>query len=327
MHYEELILSTPEVDDEKTKEKKSGGAKALLRTASGSYTLWHDEERRPHATIVTTSGYCESYLLDAPPVRDWLAYRHFLATGSMPTETNVRQTLQMMAGQARFDSPCYPRHVRLAWDGPKMIYLDLANVEHQLVRIDAAGWNVISSREVPEHIKFVRTRRVQALPVPEPGGDLKALRRFVNCRDEDFPLLVAWAIVATRPTGPYWVLILLGEQGSAKSNTSRFLRTLLDPSSLKEQGLPESLKDLAIGAQNGWVFELGNLSSLPPKFSDAICRIATGGGFSTNLARPAGWSRSMRSRCGTASRTPGCSARCWCRSTDPARGRGTYWRC
>ncbi len=281
MHYEELILSTPEVDEAKTenrKEKKTSGAVALLGTVSGSVSLWHDEKREPYATIVTVSGYQENFKLNSRHVKAFLSWRSWMATGAAPSESTIKQLLGMMEGQARFASPCYPTRVRVAWDGPKTIYLDLANEAHQAVRITPDGWEVIASTELPEHIKFVRTGRILALPVPTRGGNLEGLRDFVNCRKEDFILLVAWAIVATRPTGPYWVLILLGEQGSAKTNTSRFLRTLLDPSSLKEQSIPESIKDLAIGAKNGWVYEVGNLSSLPQQISDAICRIATGGG-------------------------------------------------
>jgi hypothetical protein len=36
-----------------------------------------------------------------------------------------------------------------------------------------------------------------------------------------------------------------------------------------------------IAAKNGWVVALDNLSGLSPWLSDALCRIATGGGFAT----------------------------------------------
>ena len=53
------------------------------------------------------------------------------------------------------------------------------------------------------------------------------LRRFVNVASEDdFRMLVAWLIGCFRPKGPYPILILTGEQGSAKSTTARVLRSL-----------------------------------------------------------------------------------------------------
>jgi hypothetical protein len=36
-----------------------------------------------------------------------------------------------------------------------------------------------------------------------------------------------------------------------------------------------------IAGTNGWMIVLDNLSHIQPWFSDALCRLATGGGFST----------------------------------------------
>ena len=68
------------------------------------------------------------------------------------------------------------------------------------------------------------------LPVPAVGGNIEMLREFVNVEsDNDFRLLVAFMLAALRPTGPFPVLVLLGEQGSAKSTTVRVIRSLVDP--------------------------------------------------------------------------------------------------
>ena len=78
-------------------------------------------------------------------------------------------------------------------------------------------------------VKFLRSRGMQALPEPEPGETIERLREFVNVEsdekgDPDFRLLVAWLVAALRPSGPYPVLILVGQQGSAKSSLARVCR-------------------------------------------------------------------------------------------------------
>ena len=56
------------------------------------------------------------------------------------------------------------------------------------------------------------------LPLPQQGGSLDALRDLLNVESHaDWRLLVGWLLAAFRPTGPYPVLILTGEQGAAKS--------------------------------------------------------------------------------------------------------------
>ena len=84
-----------------------------------------------------------------------------------------------------------------------------------------------------------------------------------------------------RPTGPYPVLILQGEQGTAKSTAAKVLRLLIDPSAAPLRTAPLDERDLMIAARNGWIIALDNLSGLSSWLSDALCRIATGGGVST----------------------------------------------
>jgi hypothetical protein len=44
---------------------------------------------------------------------------------------------------------------------------------------------------------------------------------------------------------------------------------------------PREERDLVIAAHNSWILALDNLSDLPQWLSDALCRLATGGGYAT----------------------------------------------
>jgi hypothetical protein len=56
---------------------------------------------------------------------------------------------------------------------------------------------------------------------------------------------------------------------------------LVDPNSAPLRSEPRDARDLIIAANNSWVLAFDNLSHLPAWLSDALCRLATGGGFST----------------------------------------------
>jgi hypothetical protein len=73
---------------------------------------------------------------------------------------------------------------------------------------------------------------------------------------------------------------LLGEQGSAKSSLARLIRSLVDPNLLPLRAAPRDEGDLLIAARNSAVIAYDNLSSMPRWLSDALCRLATGGGLS-----------------------------------------------
>jgi hypothetical protein len=120
------------------------------------------------------------------------------------------------------------------------------------------------------------------LPTPEWGGDIDDLRPFLNVSGNDgFVLTLAWLIGALHPFGPYPLLVLHGEQGSAKTTTARLLRALVDPNFAPVRSEPREPRDLMIAANNGWICAFDNLSSLAPSLSDALCRLSTGGGFGT----------------------------------------------
>jgi hypothetical protein len=59
------------------------------------------------------------------------------------------------------------------------------------------------------------------------------------------------------------------------------LRRLVDPAQAELRAPPRDVRDLAIATNNGWVVGYDNLSGVPDWFSDALCRVATGGGFAT----------------------------------------------
>src|SRR5262249_24755294 len=145
------------------------------------------------------------------------------------------------------------------------------------IRVSRAGWSVVKTPPV----RFRRARGMLSLPYPVLGSDVSELRDFLNVEDDAFGLALAWLVAACLPAGPYPVLVLLGRQGSAKSSMARILRRLIDPNKCLLRSQPKDERDLAIAANNGWMIALDNLSDLPAWLSDALCRLATGGGFST----------------------------------------------
>ena len=147
-----------------------------------------------------------------------------------------------------------------------------------MVEVNAEGWRVVTDPPV----RFVRPRGMLPLPVPGRDGSLSDLREFVNVKDEEaWALLLCWLLHSFRPAGPFPVLVINGEQGSAKSTLTRLLELLLDPNVAAVRAEPRDVRDLMIAAQNSRVLALDNLSSMPTWLSDGLCRLATGGGMAT----------------------------------------------
>ena len=221
------------------------------------------------------NGHRETWSIRAKGFRRWLARRFFEATQGAPSSEALQSALNVIEAKAHFDAPERLVHIRVGGlDG--RLYLDLGDETWRAVEIDATGWRVIDNPPV----RFRRASGMKPMRIPVRGGSVETLRSFLNVQSAaDFVLVVAWALACLRNRGPYPVIVLSGEQGSAKSTFSAILRALLDPNTAPLRALPREDRDLFIAASNGHVLAFDNVSGLPAWISDTLCRLATGGGF------------------------------------------------
>jgi hypothetical protein len=223
------------------------------------------------------ADHYETWPLRSKEFREYLAARTYGRHRRIPGASAVEEALGTLSGRAKFDGVQHPVALRVAQENDK-IYLDLCNAHWQAVEITPGDWRVIDNPP----IRFVRRRGMLDLPEPARDGRIEHLWPLLNLTDKRARVLVgAWLIGALRPSGPYPVLVLQGEQGTAKTTVAKMLRALVDPSVAAVRTVPRNEGDLLIAARNRWMIALDNLSGLSPWLSDALCRLATGGGFST----------------------------------------------
>lgn len=137
-------------------------------------------------------------------------------------------------------------------------YIDLCNDRWQVVEVSEHGWRVLDQSPV----KFIRTRNMQALPVPVVGGDIQQLWRFVNVAEKDRLLVLAWLIECFRENTQNPVLEVLGGYGSGKSNTLEVFRSMVDPNSALLRAMSNKEEDLFVSAQSNWILTYENVSVL-----------------------------------------------------------------
>ena len=261
--------------EDREKKQKPTQAQRLIALASTA-RLFHSPEETAFASV-RVADHEETWPIRSRSFRRWLMRLFYEESGSPPNAQALKDTLDLLAARAQFDGEELPTFTRIAGQGDT-IYLDVGDSAWQSVEIAANGWKVASSCPV----KLIRTKGMRALSLPRPGGSVLDLQKFINVPGEsDFQLVVAWLLAALRPVGPFPILVLQGEQGSAKSTAARMLRSLIDPATSPIRAVPRDEHDLMIAAQNAWLLAFDNLSGIRNWLSDALCRLATGGGFST----------------------------------------------
>jgi hypothetical protein len=237
---------------------------ALFHTATG--TAFAD---------IMVEGHRETWPIRSKRFRGWLRRCYYEATGGAPSGHAMSSELDLLEARAQFDAPERHVHIRLA-EHEGHIYLDLADEHWRAVEIGPDGWRV---NKLPP-VRFRRPAGMLPLPVPKSGGSIEALWPLLNLSSRnDFVLVAAWLLASLRPGGPYPLLAISGEQGSAKTLLSKMLKALVDPNAAPVRALPREERELMIAANNGYVLAFDNLSGLPAWLSDALSRLATGGSF------------------------------------------------
>lgn len=258
-------------------EGRESASTKLVNLARELTELFHSGDSC-YATFAVAE-HRETHATNSRGFRRWLMGMFFEREKRAAGGEAITSAIATLEGFARFNCEECDVFIRVAAHDGK-IYLDLCDEHWRVVEIAKQGWRVVESKDCP--VRFRRANGMLALPVPEHGGKIGELRPFLNlASDDDFVLAVAWLIGSLHPSGPYPILILHGEQGSAKSTAATVLRNLIDPNLAPRRTEPRESRDLMIAANNGFVVSFDNLSHLKGWLSDGLCRLSTGGGFGT----------------------------------------------
>lgn len=276
---------TPRPDAEKAEEKKAPAKSKkvdVIDLVLERATLFHDADYKHYGSVKVNDKdkeHLETYPIISRQFAVWLAGLYFQKTGTPLFGDTLKEALATIQALAQYQGEEREVFLRLAGQDSK-IYLDLADREWRVVEISAEGWKVVPASEAP--VRFVRRLAMLALPEPIQGGKLDELRNYMNAGDDDTWILIAsWLAMAFHPRGPYPILSVCGEQGSAKTTACKILRSLIDPNRADLRAAPKDERDLMIAASNSWILAYDNLSGITQDLSDSLCRIATGAGFGT----------------------------------------------
>ena len=270
-----LPLIVPDLDEPPFGSREDNTKTNILDKIASSCELFHSPDRKCFATVPINS-HKETWSLESSGFKDYFAGRYYQEVGSAPRSQVLSDCIVALQGKARYEGEELSVFIRLA-EKDEATYLDLGNDKWGVVEITADGWGVIKNPPV----KFIRPNSLHALPVPKGGGLIHELKHFINVEDDDLILVIAFLLFCFSLRGPFPILIVQGEQGSAKSTFCRIIRKLIDPSAGLLRSTPKNEQDLMIAAQNGWLLSFDNLSRLTSDMSDSLCRLATGSGLST----------------------------------------------
>jgi hypothetical protein len=265
---------------ENSEEQEERGAKVslhneLIDLISGDVTEFLSTDDEVYIDIKegeTTRTFHE----DSPELKRKLQSILYREKGKILRDDSYKRVKEFFGARAHHSGRVHSVHLRSYFDGEKVFY-NLANANGEVVVIDYNGWEIKTSTI----IKFHKTKSMLANVTPSPlgTGDINLLKRYINYETEDqWYLIVIW-LVSTCYRAPYAILLIIGQQGTAKSSSSKALINSIDPCVAVLNSKPRKEQDVFISATNRHVLAFDNISGINTLVSDTLCRLSTGAGI------------------------------------------------
>lgn len=263
-----------------TREEMRSGPKKSQATRMVELTveradLFHDQMNTPCARVYIEDHH-ETLRCRSSSFRQWLSRLLFDTEHKAPGSQAISSALNVLEAIACFDGPHQRLSTRVARHD-RSLYYDLTDPMWRAIETNQDGWSVMPD---PPAL-FTRYGHEATQVEPLRGGDIEELERYIAVLDEaDWLLLLVYIVSCFVPDIPHPIVVLHGPQGSGKSSCFRALRRLIDPSEIEVLDFPRNRQELIQNLSHHWAPLFDNVSKLPEWQSDALCRAATGGGFS-----------------------------------------------
>ncbi len=233
--------------------------------------------------LVEINGHIESINLNSKHAISWLRSRYYLATTNFHSSEMYENVIALIRDQAIFSIAVKPTSInkRISSDDVS-IYYDLVNSDWKLVKITQEETSII------EHGKNtpIFSRGKNQSVVSEPcfcfeGDPLEEFCKLV--RMENDPIFKVHLISMFVEHIPSPIMVIIGQEGSAKSIRSALIKKLVDPSGdkLSEQlsQFSRNIDDLNVHFSNNYMVVFDNVSHISPEISDTLCKAITGAGY------------------------------------------------
>lgn len=254
--------------------ESSPADRAVNYVLESGIEFFHDQHGDAFVAFDNAAGWREVWPLKSKAAGEFIRWRFYQEERKGLCGEALATARGILSARARFEGPKRDLAVRVA-AAESALWYDLG--DWRAVRVTAEGWSVTDRPP----ILFCHYPHQIAQVEPRLGGNLEPFLDILNLKDHVGRLLVkVYLVAALLPQVPLPILVLHGEQGSAKSTFFRLVRALVDPSSLGTLAFPDSLREFVQLASHHRALYLDNVTHLPDWLSDALCRLCTGEGFS-----------------------------------------------
>ena len=157
----------------------------------------------------------------------------------------IEEVVNTLIADAEFDGETKELGLRIAFAPDELKwYYDLTNDYHEFIEISDEGWKITKNEIVFRRFDH---QKPQDYPTPSKNYPPDIFDQFLdllNVKKENRLILKCYIISLFIPNLPKAVLMVHGEQGTAKSLLEELIEMLVDPSVIKTLSFPKDMEEL-----------------------------------------------------------------------------------
>ena len=274
----------PDEEEHEDRQDNKDELDALQLVKENCSEFFLDQYGSPY-TAIRINEHLETMSLQSRRFRNWLCKRYYDTTGELLNAEDLSGVLNILKAIAEFGGNIRELHLRVSHsnetDDADAIYYDLTNSNWETIKVTVEnGWTIEKSS--PLIFRRYTNQQAQVYPTRDYPADIfDQFMNLLNIRDEHNRLLLKCYIIGLFiPEVPKPILMLHGEQGSAKSTLQELVKMLIDPSIIRTLAFPKDNNELVQKLSHNFISYFDNVSDIRDWISDQLCRAVTGSGFS-----------------------------------------------
>lgn len=225
---------------------------------------------------VDNDGNIENLNVDSQKFKNWLILKYYTKENKIPSNENIGKSITLLKAKSIRSNNKVQVKKRCCIND-NTIYYDLLNNKGEVVKINKAGWKIVSNHPC----LFTSGDSMKSQVKPVEYSDLSILDKYFRYKDDNHLILQKIILVSLfidniqRP-----ISVLHGEKGASKTTTMKLIREIVDPSHVPITSISRNVDDLAITLSNQYLICFDNIDSISKDISDLLCTAITGGGYS-----------------------------------------------
>lgn len=243
--------------------------------------IFKDEFKVAHAAV-TISDHVENLPISETRFKNWLRKTVRKKHDVILRSQLIDEVANTLIADAEFDGQIIDLGLRtaVAKDDDLTWYYDLTNESYELIEITAENWKTSKKAIIFRRFDHQKPQDYPASSEDYPPNIFDQFMDLLNVKEQSRLILKCYIISLFIPNLPRAVLMVHGEQGTAKSMLEELIKMLVDPSLIKTLSFPNDTAELIQQLSHHYLTYYDNLSHIPEWISDLLCRAVTGAGFS-----------------------------------------------